>query len=108
MCDMHYKRLWRNGSTADRSVGYVGLHDRIYRLRGKAKQHKCVDCGNQAEEWSYNYGDPNQLAHPKTGTPYGSPEYYDPRCRRCHQLFDRATTGGWGPRAPLRWHHATG
>ena len=74
-------------------VGYLGVHDRLRRDRGKAKEHQCVDCGNQAAHWSYNHDDPDELSGPQ-GTkgphyPYSlKPEHYAPRCKSCHVAFD--------------------
>lgn len=61
------------------------LHKRIHRRHGAAKQHKCVDCGAQARDWSLN------------GTVYTDDiKDYSPRCRSCHikrddKLNDRAS-----------------
>lgn len=77
---------------------YGGAHDRVRSAKGRASTHKCVDCGAQAEEWSYNHLDAEQVTEhrPATGTwdastvTYSlSPAFYDPRCRRCHLEFDR-------------------
>src|SRR5690606_2960253 len=40
-------------------VGYGAAHERVYRKRGRASQHDCVDCGERAEEWSYDHSDPD-------------------------------------------------
>lgn len=74
-------------------VGYEGMHDRLQADRGSASQHSCVDCGGEAEHWSYDHADPDELASttPKySGMPYSlDPMHYDPRCVRCHRAFDR-------------------
>jgi hypothetical protein len=37
-------------------TGYSYVPNRIAEIRGKAKEHKCIDgCGRQAEQWSYNH-----------------------------------------------------
>ncbi len=56
---------------------YDSLHGRVHRARGKAAEHSCVDCGEQAQEWSYTHG--------KEPSDVGS---YEPRCIRCHRLYD--------------------
>jgi hypothetical protein len=67
------------GPSGSTDVAYVGAHYRVYKARGKARDYPCVDCGKQAAEWSHRNGpgfsdDPND---------------YDPRCGRCHRLFDQ-------------------
>lgn len=107
VCNMHYTRMWRHGSydtvkprgmlrgdshpqwKAD-DVGYGGLHQRLYRARGAASQHSCVDCGRQAREWSYDYQDPNEVRQEGGYQLLYSPnvDHYDPRCTVCHKAFD--------------------
>lgn len=91
-CDRHYQRLRDIGSLEvnRRANSYRGVHGRIVRIRGKATNHTCVDCGRQAEQWSYDHGDPNE----KLSTPHGyryslDIDHYDPRCIVCHLRFDR-------------------
>lgn len=81
-------------------VGYVGAHDRVRRLRGVARLHRCIDCGEPAEDWSYDGNDPAELIDQikPHGSPYSLlPKHYDPRCRPCHAAKDaaarRATRG---------------
>lgn len=68
-------------------IGYAGAHDRVEAVKGKASSHECVDCDKPAREWSYNHQDPEQ----RDGS-YGpfsmDPGYYEPRCTRCHRIFD--------------------
>jgi HNH endonuclease len=69
-------------------VSYGGLHKRLRKERGSADARECVDCGDQAAQWSYDHSDPNE----KRGSvgPYSlDMDRYQPRCRRCHILFDR-------------------
>lgn len=69
-------------------VGYDGLHKRIKKQRGPAQAHSCVDCGRQAAHWSYDHTDPAEKRGPDG--PYSvDMDRYDPRCRRCHVLFDK-------------------
>lgn len=73
-------------------VGYVAAHNRVRRLRGRAHEHQCCDCGSPATEWSYMHNDPSELISDQ-GTSAGclyslNPDCYAPRCRRCHRRFD--------------------
>lgn len=94
LCEMHYCRIRRNGDpltikdTRRPDALYRAAHARVARDRGKAKTHQCVDCGRQAQHWSYTHTDPDALTS-DTGQPYSlSPEHYSPRCARCHAIFD--------------------
>jgi hypothetical protein len=90
-------------------VGYLGAHDRLRRDRGRAKEHQCVDCGDQAEQWSYDHADPDELSGTqgtKGTTPYPyslKPEHYDPRCKSCHVAFDWKHAPN-RPKTPERTH----
>jgi len=74
-------------------VQYSAAHDRVRRERGWASEYDCVDCGQLAEEWSYNHADPDELIEPE-GCQSGGSAYsldsncYDPRCIPCHRRFD--------------------
>lgn len=84
---LRYGRLDAREYGSD-DIGYSAAHYRVKSLRGSAKHHACKDCGQQAQDWSYNYSDPNpkyddnQMAY--------SPDvaYYEPRCKKCHKAFD--------------------
>lgn len=52
-------------------------HMRVFYARGPAKRQTCIDCGNQASDWSRRHG-----THPM------DPANYDPRCRSCHWKYD--------------------
>ncbi|MGH3633928.1 MAG: hypothetical protein ACRDTS_07520 [Mycobacterium sp.] len=68
-------------------LDYAAAHKRIAELRGKASAHLCVDCGGWAQDWSYDHGDPNELAD--NGMRYSTDIYhYSPRCKGCHRKFD--------------------
>ena len=113
MCGMHYQRVKRYGDPSfvspphgkggnrakgpehpnwqGRDITYITAHCRIRSHRGLAKSYKC-SCGEQAQEWAYDYSDPNPL----TGVSRGyqvifSPdvERYNPMCGPCHRDFDR-------------------
>jgi len=77
-------------------MSYISAHQKIYRVRGKASDFKCVSCDNQASQWAYNHQDPNE----RTGTWDGrdatyseDPEFYYPMCSRCHIKFDNDHRG---------------
>ncbi|NDB65118.1 MAG: hypothetical protein EB168_05545 [Euryarchaeota archaeon] len=105
-CEMHAARVKRHGdplvthkvmdNRGTNKITYSGSHGRLHRVRGKANQYTCVDCGGPAEEWSYNHNDPNELygwvknnkGH-EYEVPYSADPYqYDPRCRSCHVQLD--------------------
>ena len=68
---------------------YMAAHARILKARGPARRYRCVDCDARADQWSYNHADPQQVCD-EQGRQYSlDPMFYDPRCRRCHQRFDR-------------------
>lgn len=57
------------------------MHYRLMGVKGKAREHVCVDCGEQARDWSQ--------IHDTTGMDF---EDYEPRCRSCHIAYDRDTS----------------
>jgi hypothetical protein len=76
-CRKHYmKHYHRNGP--DRryggDLGYKGVHHRLRRLRGPARDHLCA-CGEQAAEWAFDEptGFSNDLSR------------YRPECQSCHK-----------------------
>ncbi len=94
-CKKHYLRLWRRGTTEkfkyDYSEKYVAVHMRVSRINGKASDSLCADCESQAEDWSYDNQDPDELMVMRNGSNIkysAKPEHYEPRCRRCHKAFD--------------------
>lgn len=76
-------------------VDYAGAHDRVKVLRGPAKKHPCLDCGNPAQHWSYDHEDPNELIAQNDygrGCAYSlDPSHYQPRCIPCHTAFDASS-----------------
>jgi hypothetical protein len=71
--------------------GYRALHQRLNKTRGKASSFACVGCGEQAEEWSYDHSDPDELTGLNGRTPsiYSMDlTHYQPRCVPCHVAFD--------------------
>lgn len=70
-------------------AGYGAAHGRVYQDRGKATGHECVDCGEQAKQWSYNHNDPNEKTDETLDLKYSlKPDHYSPRCVPCHKIFD--------------------
>lgn len=57
-------------------------HERVVRARGRAAEHKCVDCGGDAKDWSQIHDTCGECI-----------EDYEPRCRRCHQKYDKVVEG---------------
>lgn len=73
---------------------YRTAHNRVKNVRGKASAHACVDCGQQATEWSYNgngkyeFTGPTHHGHGTLLVWSGDPADYDPRCKPCHMKRD--------------------
>lgn len=101
-CEKHYNRWKTHGDPTVVLTGgrpslagyptFAGLHRRLYRARGRAAEHPCVDCGKRARDWSYKHGDPNEKTQVIGGetVPYSlNLDQYEPRCRACHMKFDR-------------------
>jgi hypothetical protein len=64
------------------------VHQRIYKLRGRAAGHACALCSRPAAEWSYDHADPDERLDGKRG-PYSiDPTHYRPLCLSCHRTFD--------------------
>lgn len=71
------------------SLTYAGAHQRVVRLRGEAAAHACEECGEPAEEWSFDHSDTRALVD-EAGRAYSlNPHFYRPLCRRHHRAFDR-------------------
>lgn len=65
--------------TKKENPGEVALHQRVYRARGKAREHPCVDCEGPATEWSRIHGRDGKDV-----------KDYEPRCKKDHHAYDRA------------------
>lgn len=73
--------------TGDKAT-YSALHQRVKKAFGVPSLHICVDCGKQAQHWSYDHTDPDQRIDVEKG-PYSIDiTRYQPRCVRCHKRFD--------------------
>lgn len=53
--------------------------------------HSCVDCGAQAQEWSYTGDRTSSYSYSR------NPMDYVPRCRTCHGVFDARPTVAINP-----------
>jgi hypothetical protein len=104
LCPMHWRRNKVTGSPYivrphpawDKSphwqgddVTYDAVHWRLRRSRGSASKRNCLDCGQQAQHWSYDGLDPNQLFQGPLAYSL-NPERYSPRCVPCHIAYDSA------------------
>lgn len=80
------------GRHLSQTPSYEAAHGRVKRLRGHARSHQCVGCGRQADHWSYNHDDADELhavGLSKHAIAYSAtPEHYSPRCVPCHKRFD--------------------
>ena len=86
VCQLHYDRILNEATTVP--VTYHRAHRLLEAERGPARRNTCIDCGKPAREWSYDHKDPNEV-RTRTGARYSlDPKHYDPRCRRCHHVFD--------------------
>lgn len=113
LCVKHWNRQRKSGTLDDPppkatgandpgwkgdNVVYRSLHTRLTRERGHAASHQCVDCGDQANDWSYDNADPDEKVSPE-GMAYSTDlSRYAPRCRRCHLTFDEVPAKGWRKR----------
>lgn len=106
LCRACLYRLQRNGTfdyvgyrTPDHLATYTIVHQRIRSTYGPAAKRKCVDCGRQARQWSYNHRDPNERWGPSDSYPVPMPysvdlAHYEPRCVPCHKRMDLAWIAG--------------
>ena len=76
---------------------YRTAHRRVYEARGQARGYLCVDCGQQAQEWSYDGTDPDQMwgdAHGSVCAFSADVMRYQPRCVPDHRRHDVALRMG--------------
>lgn len=82
-------------------ICYRTRHARIARTRGAAATHLCVDCGQQAHNWSLREGVPAEFLRADAGGRSGGvswsirDEDYEPRCIPCHRWLDHSGTKHW-------------
>lgn len=94
LCGKHYARFRSHGSPhtvlfvrGGDEVLYSGVHIRLRRLLGSARNHRCVTCGDPALNWAYDHKDPDERQ--SEFGPYSlDPSHYRPMCARCHKRFD--------------------
>jgi hypothetical protein len=74
-------------------VTYIAVHARLRKMRGKASEYQCP-CGRQAQDWSYNNDDPNELislSKHSFGMRYSTDlDRYEALCKPCHKQKDLA------------------
>lgn len=75
-------------------VGYIGIHQRLRREKGKASNFMCVEngCAKPAQDWSYNHKDPAEKYAERDGyvLPFSvNTSFYEPRCKAHHVAIDR-------------------
>lgn len=71
-------------------AGYEAAHWRVKNIHGSARYNTCVDCGENAHDWSYDGLDPNEQQCPDNGCWYSlEPNHYQSRCRSCHRQYDK-------------------
>ena len=110
LCGVHYKRVWRHGDTncakpegeahhrwRGDEVGYYGAHARVQKVKGKASEHTCVECGSPAAQWAYTHecGSEKWVSRHRNGNlveiAYSTdPAMYQPMCVPCHTKMDKA------------------
>lgn len=75
-----------------KQITYVSAHRRIYRSRGPASNHRCVDCGENAQQWSYDGTDEREIFCDVRKMKFSLDEnHYAPRCAPCHKRHDNQT-----------------
>lgn len=79
-----------NPSWRDWDISYQTMHAlRLPKARGLPSTHPCIDCEQQAHDWSYNNAADIEIID-EWGRRYSFVlSDYDPRCQPCHNRFDR-------------------
>lgn len=102
MCGKHYTRHLRHGDPKTTypnrlmpgtgTISYRYAHALVRVAKGSASDYRCVDCDGEADHWSYNLQDPDEVYETSSGgvvRQYSEHvEFYEPRCSRCHMRFD--------------------
>lgn len=80
-------------ATHSGTYSYKTAHALVVRRKGAAKNHRCVDCGGVAYDWSLRH---DALETHLGNTGHGvlcrysaNPLDYEARCRTCHRRYDR-------------------
>lgn len=94
MCKRCYSRFWRENAVAtavkERATErtYENAHYRLTRELGYAGLFTCVDCGNQASEWSLRH-DAVYVIEDKNSRLFSTYNNdYQPRCHADHRAYD--------------------
>lgn len=74
-------------------VGYEQAHLRLKNDRGRASEYSCTSCGQQAREWAYMGGCPNEITDGRSVYSLDQSRY-EPMCIVCHRRHDRAASDG--------------
>lgn len=87
----------QNPNWSDNPTAWA-VHARLRAERGSASSYPCVECGASREygatgedrmDWSYDYGDPDELFQEGYGAYSTNLDFYSPRCAvPCHFLYD--------------------
>lgn len=92
--DGRYQRYGPEHHNWNPEIGYHGLHKRLRRVRGNARTHPCVDCGQPAREWALRH-DAENIVTDERGRRYSRDLHdYDARCAPCHGAYDFPRPGG--------------
>ena len=106
MCNTHYQYWWirqpkkfrtysKGGRPRKETVSYFGMHSRLEVNKGRASANPCIDCGNTADDWTWNNSCENVLyGVANKNRPNLNPyclhlEHYEARCTACHMVFDK-------------------
>lgn len=98
LCQTHYRRQLKHGvPLAGRLIAepvihtYNAAHRWVTQVNGPANIHSCVGCGQSAEQWTYDNGDPEEMLD-KRGSRYSTdPNHYQPMCLSCTKRWVNAT-----------------
>ena len=98
--DINVVHRWGPGVDSQRwqgdDIAYHSAHARVHRLKGKASNHSCVNCGARAADWAYDHQDESEKVGPAHNgggvvsiVRYSTdPDHYQPMCKCCHRKFD--------------------
>jgi hypothetical protein len=103
LCLRHYRRLMLFGDPLGQGPGrgrrpipepgYGAVHKRLRKHRGRAALYACVDCGEPARQWAYDYTATDERHATVRGSIVAYSfdlNDYSPRCTACHGSFDAA------------------
>lgn len=85
----NYARGYANPNWTGDAVTYEGIHQRLRRILGPAREYPCNDCRQPAAHWSYDHADPAERTS-DLGAYSASIKHYVPRCVSCHKKHDLA------------------